>query len=227
MRNRDQEKVVKEAARYFGFGAAFEVTNGIADSSYGKKAGQARAAKEHLDTLLKKDNVRFATGLAYLINYTDIIYRPRVNVILNVLRYDEGRLAEIFQKAINCNHLNDKRKRLVEVILRRKEDDEKLADFLTTKNEQVRDYAKTMGISAADYRGAMSEIKGVVMELYIGQLFEVELADKVITHRFVFSREASSDADVLVMANEHRFYGALERLARDTNIRVKIISRKL
>ncbi len=223
----DNRNLIVEGLRTFKFGATIEVTNGISkENNYRDKAQQSLNAKSYLEHLTDRD-VLVATGLAYIKSNTAPDYSKKINVLLNVEKYKQKKLKSVLEKSLDSCGLRKKERGLVEKILKVHTPDWPLQEFISCVNGELKVCAGYLGIPPAEYKESLADIKGVVMELYIQSLFEEELAKKITFRRHKYKHKGiKSDADVIVICPEHRFYGALQRLDQRPDISAKVLTRK-
>jgi hypothetical protein len=229
----DQKELVKATLIEYGFGATIEVTNGMGDSC-GSKAKQALRAKEFLRRLSEK-GADVVTGLAYIASRSVVEHTHGINVLLSIAKYDPWRLRQIFEEIVQLNVLDTEESKLVELMLKRTDQEWDLPGFICGPQLDLHKRAKYLGFSFGDYARALGNIKGFTMELYIGSLMRDEIQHGYIFHRLGFSYKGEnedrskrrSDADVVVVCQESHFYHAVESLNRRPNIEARVLSRRV
>jgi hypothetical protein len=231
-----QEEKVRDYLTGFGFGATIEITNGMGDA-YGKKAKQALRAKDFLEGLTE-DKVRIATGLAYLVSKREVVDPSfHINATISVSQYNPSRLENVLTRLWTSNDLSKEEAAFIEKIHDKADEEWDLPGFFAGHLNELKKRARYLDLTFYDYKTMLSVVKGFVMELYISSLFEDEIE---VEERFFFSRlkfpyqdekcygsqKKTSDADLVIVCKENRFYGALQRLNTRPEIQTKILTRK-
>ncbi|MFC1754859.1 hypothetical protein ACFL96_15940 [Thermoproteota archaeon] len=212
----------------FGFGAVIEVTNGAKGGAYIDKVKQVRNSKIFLDNVMKHTKTRVAAGLAYLVSNASPRPQDRINATIHVHKYDDLILLEILQAVAEYEGLGKEHRKRAGLILEKYPSVDLPSYFLRPDESRLKDYSKAIGVKPKNYIHAISMIKGVVMEMYVMHLLDVQLVDKMMFHRIVYDKtdNKTTDADLIVLCPERNFYGAIERLDHDEDITAKVISRK-
>jgi hypothetical protein len=227
--NEGSDNLADSIGRY-GFAAAIEVTNSLSEVEREDKkthrmiridvceakTKQVRFAKQYLEHLTK-GQAGIVAGIAYNGDLVDPRTTHGLDFLIDINCYNPTRLEKVADEMRGSRYLIPKEKRLLEEIMKSYCPDLPLATFFT--HSQIRDCSQHIGISAWEYQLWLPGLKGLCMELYIKDVFDEELEDKLILHRQQFrfkkdrySEEKSSEADNVVICRKKDFYEAIKKI---------------
>jgi hypothetical protein len=202
--------------KIFHFCAAIEITNDIKKdikkrSDY--KQNQARDSKKVLQTLVNH-NAEVRAGLCYFdskkqIDSSDIDFQ----IILS--KYDETILRNISYRTIGQMPITSRSKLLLERMLEKSylRDDVTMNDFMNPSTEFYELLKKDDDINKETYTNHVSQLRGLIIELYLYELFDITLTDKRLYHRSdVNVTHDKQEIDLIVATHKNDFYNALKEL---------------
>jgi len=213
--------------QYYGFAAAIEATNNLRELEtenkktgemitidvYGAKTEQVLLAKTYLE-LLAAGQAEIIAGIAYNGDLVDPPSNKGLDFLIDINYYNPDRLEKVANDMRYSRYLG-KGKPLLEAMLSKRCSEFPLPVFFASS--QVVPCSKYLGMDVEDYWARLSILKGLCMELYIRNVFDKELEDKVIYSRRKFNfkkggQVVSSEADNIIVCGKEEFYDSLNRI---------------
>ena len=217
-----------DAIKQYKFAACIEVTNGISKGSIKSKIGQARKCKDGLDKIVKRAKIR--AGLAF-VKSNFAISQPfeSLDFLFNIKSYNENALKLAVERALgykrgNGNPLLSKNSfALLQGILDSAENNKlPIEDLLSISSRNWISFAPYFpGMSFGDYIKKISAAKGLVVEMYVAEIFRSSLGDYPVYTRLRCpvrkNKSKKVEIDVLVVCPKNKFNFALDKAIKDSS----------
>lgn len=201
---------------YFKFGFFIEVTNGIHPNSIKDKAAQAKGAQKFFSSLCG-DNVTTKTGVIYIKNYENI-KNNMLDLDLKINNYENVRLKKVIEETLDCKELHYKDKTLLERILQISEKEKcPIENLINPTQEAYYIVKKYLWMEKGIYDRTISDLKGIVLENYVADIFRDKKVDRVFTRvEYPFKKNKSKDIDLILISYRYKLEEIIKEVKKTT-----------
>jgi hypothetical protein len=190
----------------YGFAATIEASNTL--NKKNKKLGQTKLVKDYLERITSPDSVIWA-GVAFNGNKRDPPFTRGLNFIIEINRYNPEILESVAGSMAHSIYLADSEKSFLEKMLSKVSTRMPMASFLDTEN--VARCSSDLGVTAMGYRGGITSITGLCLEMYLQSYFAASIPKGlvILRQKIEYSATGHTDADDIIICDEGDFYNTL------------------